>query len=53
MKYLFHSVAHDLKQNDLEDVLSTSTGVYRLAAFVVSGNTNNLVFMKREHSELW
>ena len=53
VKYLFHSVAHDLKQNDLEDVVSTSTGVYRLAAFVVSGNTNNLVFMKREHSELW
>ena len=46
-------MAHNLKQNDLEDVRSTAKGVYRLAAFIVSDNTNNLVFVKREHSELW
>ena len=56
VKYLqrfVHNVAHNLKQNDLEDVRSTAKGVYRLAAFIVSDNTNNLVFVKREHSELW
>ena len=57
VKHLFqrfvHNVAHNLKQNDLEDVRSTAKGVYRLAAFIVSDNTNNLVFVKREHSELW
>ena len=57
MKYLFqrfvHNVAHNLKQNDVEDVRSTAKGVYRLAAFIVSENTNKLVFVKREHSELW
>ena len=56
VKYLFqrfvHNVAHNLKQNDLEDVRSTAKGVYRLAAFSDSGNTNNLVFVKGEHSEL-
>ena len=57
VKYLFqrfvHNMAHNLKQNDLEDVRSTAKGVYRLAAFSDSGNTNNLVFVKGEHSELW
>ena len=57
VKYLFqrfvHNMAHNLKQNDLEDVRSTAKGVYRLAAFSDSGNTNNLVFVKWEHSELW
>ena len=57
IKYLFqrfvHNVAHNLKQNDMEDVRSTAKGVYRLAAFIVSENTNKLVFVKREHSELW
>ena len=57
VKYLFqrfvHNMAHNLKQNDLEDVRTTAKGVYRLAAFSDSGNTNNLVFVKREHSELW
>ena len=56
VKYLqrfVHNVAHNLKQNDLEDVRSTAKGVYRLAAFIVNDNTNNLVFVKREHSELW
>ena len=56
VKYLFqrfvHNMAHNLKQNDLEDVRSTAKGVYRLAAFSDSGNTNNLVFVKGEHSEL-
>ena len=50
VKYLFqrfvHNMAHNLKQNDLEDVRSTAKGVYRLAAFSDSGNTNNLVFVK-------
>ena len=57
VKYLFqrftHKVAHNLKQNDLEDVRITVKGVYRLAAFIVSDNTNNLVFVKRKHSDLW
>ena len=57
VKYLFqrfvHNMAHNLKQNDLEDVRTTAKGVYRLAAFSDSGNTNNLVFVKGEHSELW
>ena len=56
VKYLqrfVHNVAHNLKQNDLEDVRSTAKGVYRLAAFIVSDNTNNLVFVKRKHSDLW
>ena len=57
VKYLFqrftHKVAHNLKQNDLEDVRSIAKGVYTLAAFIVNGNINNLVFVKREHSELW
>ena len=56
LKYLFqrfvHNMAHNLKQNDLEDVRTTAKGVYRLAAFSDSGNTNNLVFVKGEHSEL-
>ena len=56
VKYLFqrfvHNMAHNLKQNDLEDVRTTAKGVYRLAAFSDSGNTNNLVFVKGEHSEL-
>ena len=57
MKYLFqrfvHKVAHNLNQNDLEDLRSTAKEVYRLAAFIVSDSINNLVFVKREHSELW
>ena len=57
VKYLLqrfvHNVAHNLKQHGLEDVHSTAKGVYRLVAFIVSDNTNNLVFVKREHSELW
>ena len=57
MKYLFqrfvHKVAHNLHQNDLEDLRSTGKEVYRLAAFIVSDSINNLVFVKREHSELW
>ena len=57
VKYLFqrfvHNMAHNLKQNDLEDVRTTAKGVYRSAAFSDSGNTNNLVFVKGEHSELW
>ena len=57
MKYLFqrfvHNVAHNLNQNDLEDLRSTAKEVYRLAAFIVSDSINNLVFVKREHSELW
>ena len=57
VKHLFqrfvHNVADNLKQNDLEDVRSRAKGIYRLAAFIVSDNTNNLVFVEREHSELW
>ena len=57
MKYLFqrfvHKVAHNLKQNDLEDLRSTAKEVYRLAAFIVSDSINKIVFVKREHSELW
>ena len=57
VKYLFqrfaHNVSLNLKQNDLEDVRITVKGVYRLAAFIVSDNTNNLVFVKRKHSDLW
>ena len=57
VKHLFqrfvHNVAHNIKQNDLEDVRSTAKRVYRLAAFIASDSTNNLVFEKREHSELW
>ena len=57
VKYVFqrfiHNVAHNLKQNDLEVVRSTAKGVYRLTPFIVSDNANSLVFVKREHSELW
>ena len=49
VKYFFqrfvHNVAHNLKQNDLEYVRNTTKGAYRLAAFIVSDNTNNLVFV--------
>ena len=45
-------MAHNLKQNNLEDGRSTAKGVYRLAAFIVDDNTDNLVFVKPEHSEL-
>ena len=56
VKYLFQrfiqNVAHNLKQSNLEDGRSTAEGVYRLAAFIVDDNTDNLVFVKPEHSEL-
>ena len=55
-KYLFqrfvHKVAHNLKRNDMEYVRSTAKRAYRLAAFIFSDNTNNLVFVKREQSGL-
>ena len=47
-----HKVAHNVKRNDMEDVRSTAKGAYRLAAFICSDNTNNLVFVKREQSRL-
>ena len=56
VKYLFQrfiqNVAHNLKQSNLEDGRSTAKGVYRLAAFIVDDNTDNLIFVKPEHSEL-
>ena len=57
VKYLFqrffHKVAHISKQNDAEDVRSTAKGVHIFVAFIANDNTNNLVFVKQEHSELW
>ena len=36
----------------MEYVRSTAKRAYRLAAFIFSDNTNNLVFVKREQSGL-